>query len=72
MSTNPTINTPESKPAGLVQLTSNQEKEEAIRRKVEEERARLARQMGIELQPKKHFEKPVEHPFTKDQREHTT
>lgn len=72
MSTNPTINTPEGKPAGLVQLTSNQEKEEAIRRKVEEERARLARQMGIELQPKKHFEKPVEHPFTKEQRDHTT
>jgi predicted nucleotide-binding protein (sugar kinase/HSP70/actin superfamily) len=67
MSTNPSEKT--SAPLPLVQITS---KEELIRRKLEEERARLAREMGIDLRPRKHFAKPVENPFTKDQRDHTT
>src|SRR5215472_11834206 len=67
MSTNPTERV--SAPSPLVQITS---KEELIQRKLEEERARLAREMGIDLRPRKHFAKPVENPFTKDQRDHTT
>src|SRR5262249_6252272 len=67
MSTNPSERA--SAPTPLVQITS---KEELIRRKLEEERARLAREMGIDLRPRKHFAKPVEHLFTKDQRDHTT
>ncbi|HEY6333535.1 MAG TPA: activator of (R)-2-hydroxyglutaryl-CoA dehydratase [Blastocatellia bacterium] len=69
MSTNPSVKSITPAPSGLVQLTS---KEEVIRRKLEEERARLAREMGIELQARKHFEKPVENNFTADQRDHTT
>lgn len=72
MSTNPSVNSPATSPQGLVQLTSKQDREELIRQKVEEERARLVRQMGIDLQERKHFEKPVERAFTKEQREHTT
>ncbi len=53
----------------LVNIAS---KEEAIRRKLEEERARLAREMGIDLKPREHFARPVERPFTLDQRAHTT
>src|SRR5262244_309479 len=53
----------------LVNITS---KEELIRQKLEEERARLSREMGIESQSKQHFKRPVENPFTKSQREHTT
>jgi predicted nucleotide-binding protein (sugar kinase/HSP70/actin superfamily) len=56
-------------PATLVNITS---KEELIQKKLEEERARLAREMGVDFQPKKHFKKPVENFFTKQQREHTT
>src|SRR5215813_8038895 len=67
MSTNPSERGSASLP--LVQITS---KEELIRRKLEEERARLAREMGIDLRPRKHFAKPVENLFTKDQRDHTT
>jgi predicted nucleotide-binding protein (sugar kinase/HSP70/actin superfamily) len=69
MSTNPSVKSITPPPTGLVQLTS---KEEVIRRKLEEERARLAREMGIDLQARKHFEKPVENNFTADQRDHTT
>jgi predicted nucleotide-binding protein (sugar kinase/HSP70/actin superfamily) len=47
-------------------------KEETIRQKLAEERARLAREMGIEEQQKQHFKRPVENLFTKGQREHTT
>jgi predicted nucleotide-binding protein (sugar kinase/HSP70/actin superfamily) len=46
--------------------------EESIRQRVEEERARLEREAGIERKEIRHFHKPVELPFTKLQRDHTT
>src|SRR5499433_2218779 len=53
----------------LVNITS---REDMIGRKIEEERARLAREMGINLQGKDPFKRPVERPFTKSERGHTT
>src|SRR5215469_5975672 len=73
MSTNPSDRataTPPVNPINLVQISSS--KEELIKRKIEEERARLAREMGIEFHAKPHFKKPFENTFTKDQRDHTT
>src|SRR5499426_4784521 len=55
--------------SGLVNITS---KEELIRQKLEEERNRLAREMGIESQNHQHFKRPIENPFTKSQRATTT
>src|SRR5215475_9666611 len=55
--------------SGLVNITP---KEESIRQKLEEERSRLTREMGIESQSRQHFKRPVENPLTKSQREHTT
>ncbi|HYP27190.1 MAG TPA: activator of (R)-2-hydroxyglutaryl-CoA dehydratase [Blastocatellia bacterium] len=69
MSTNPNDNSAAKTPISLVNITS---KEEVIRQKVEQERARLAREMGIDAQVRQHFMKPVENPFTRSQREHTT
>jgi predicted nucleotide-binding protein (sugar kinase/HSP70/actin superfamily) len=56
-------------PVNIVTITS---REELIRKKLEEERARLAREMGIEFQPRPHFKRPVENFFSKSQRDHTT
>lgn len=47
-------------------------REAMIQEKLREERERVARQMGIDLAPRKAFHRPVERTFTKDQREHTT
>jgi predicted nucleotide-binding protein (sugar kinase/HSP70/actin superfamily) len=69
MSMNPRENATGVPPVALVNITS---KEELIKRKLEEERARLAREMGIEFKVRQHFKKPVENGFTKDQRHHTT
>ncbi|HYE66036.1 MAG TPA: hypothetical protein VD966_10660 [Pyrinomonadaceae bacterium] len=70
MSTNVSKNTASAPlPSGLVNITS---REDLLKQKLEEERARLAREMGIELQLKEHFKKPVERPFTASQRAHTT
>jgi predicted nucleotide-binding protein (sugar kinase/HSP70/actin superfamily) len=60
---------PTTPPAGLVNITS---KEELIKQKLEQERARLAQEMGVELQGREHFKRPVENLFTKSQRSHTT
>ncbi len=60
---------PATTPGNLVNITS---KEALIRQKLEDERARLAREMGIEAQSHQHFKRPVENPFTKSQRAHTT
>ena len=60
---------PAAKPSALVNITP---KEELIRQKLELERARLARELGIETQSKQHFRRPVETLFTKSQREYTT
>jgi predicted nucleotide-binding protein (sugar kinase/HSP70/actin superfamily) len=57
------------KTSGLVTIMS---KEELIRQKLEEERNRLTREMGIESQSRQHFKRPVENPFTKSQRATTT
>jgi predicted nucleotide-binding protein (sugar kinase/HSP70/actin superfamily) len=69
MSTNISPPQPTNTSRSLVNIAS---KEEAIRQKLAEERARLAREMGIEEQQKQPFKRPVENPFTKSQREHTT
>jgi len=54
---------------GLVQISSM---EEAIQRRVAEERLRLEREAGIAQKELHHFHKPIERPFTKDQRSRTT
>jgi predicted nucleotide-binding protein (sugar kinase/HSP70/actin superfamily) len=51
---------------------ANVTREDLIREKLEIERARLAGELGIDLRPPDHFERPVEREFTKDQRPHTT
>lgn len=55
--------------AGLVQIDSV---EELIRRQVEQERVRLERQARLGRRQVHHFKRPVERPFTKEQRPHTT
>jgi predicted nucleotide-binding protein (sugar kinase/HSP70/actin superfamily) len=54
---------------GLVQIKSP---EEIIRERVAAERARLEREAGLQHRQVHHFQKPVERPFTADQRAHTT
>ncbi len=46
--------------------------EDAIRNRVEQERARLEREAGLAAHRIHHFKRPGERPFTKDQRAHTT
>ncbi len=46
--------------------------EELIRERLEQERARLEQEMGLDSQEPEHFARPVERPFTRDQRPHTT
>ncbi len=58
-----------SPPANLVTITS---KEDLIRQKLEKERLRLTQEMGIEENVREQFMKPVEKPFTKEQRKNTT
>jgi predicted nucleotide-binding protein (sugar kinase/HSP70/actin superfamily) len=53
----------------LVNITP---KEELIRRKLDEERARLVRELGIDVTVREHFKRPVENFFSKEQRGHTT
>jgi predicted nucleotide-binding protein (sugar kinase/HSP70/actin superfamily) len=55
----------------LVQISSRS-KEEVIRRRLEQEKLRLQQELGIETKNIQHFARPVENPFTKDQRVHTT
>jgi predicted nucleotide-binding protein (sugar kinase/HSP70/actin superfamily) len=54
---------------GLVRIAS---KEELIRQRVEDERRRLETEAGLEAREVQHFHKPLERPFTKAQRDHTT
>src|SRR5947199_1440561 len=54
---------------GLVQIGS---KEDLIRQRLEEERRRLEREAGIERTHAQPFHRPIEHPFTKSQRDRTT
>src|SRR2546428_10017044 len=53
----------------LVQILST---EASIRQRLEEERKRLQEEAGIERREIHHFHKPIELPFTKLQRDHTT
>jgi predicted nucleotide-binding protein (sugar kinase/HSP70/actin superfamily) len=55
----------------LVQI-SGASKEDLIRHRIEQERIRLQQELGIETKNIQHFAKPVENPFTKAQRAHTT
>ena len=63
-----TTTTPVSNP-NLVQISPL---EETIRARVAEERARLEREAGVVHKHVHHFHKPIERPFTKDQRQRTT
>jgi predicted nucleotide-binding protein (sugar kinase/HSP70/actin superfamily) len=56
--------------ADLVQIGGSIE--ELIRQRVAEERARLEREMSLGRKEVHHYKRPVERPFTKDQRPHTT
>jgi predicted nucleotide-binding protein (sugar kinase/HSP70/actin superfamily) len=68
MSTVPFDRTPKID-GGLVQIAS---KEDLIRQRLQEERKRLEKEAGIESKSAQRFQRPVEHPFTKTQREKTT
>jgi predicted nucleotide-binding protein (sugar kinase/HSP70/actin superfamily) len=46
--------------------------EELIRQHLIDERARLEQEAGLDPRQMQHFERPVERPFTRDQRPHTT
>ena len=46
--------------------------DQAVRKQLEEERERLEREAGIARREVHQFKRPVERPFTKDQRAHTT
>ncbi len=54
---------------GLVQIAS---KEDLIRQRLDAERLRLEAEAGIERREVTRFHKPIERPFTKSQRDHTT
>lgn len=55
---------------GLVQIQDPIEK--IIQERLAAERARLEREAGVTKQEVHHFKRPVERPFTKEQRGHTT
>src|SRR6266481_1366553 len=69
MSTTPFEPKVEPSPS-LVQIGSSIE--DAIHQRLAEERARLEREAGLQKREVHQFKKPVERPFTKDQRGHTT
>jgi len=73
MSTQPFEPKPNVAP-GLVQIgaSAQQSIEEIIQRRLAEERARLEREAGVQQKAIHQFKKPVERPFTKQQRGHTT
>ncbi len=59
---------------GLVQIGKSGEDaiEQIIQQRLAEERARLEREAGVQHKESHAFKKPVERPFTKQQRGHTT
>src|SRR5579864_7922756 len=69
MSTQPMEPKPAT-PAGLVQIGTHIE--DVIQQRLAEERARLEREAGVVKREVHQFKKPVEHPFTADQRGRTT
>ena len=68
MSTQPV----EPKPANGSLVQINAGIEEVIQKSLAEERARLEREAGLGKRGLHHFKRPVERPFTKEQRGHTT
>ncbi|MFZ0933974.1 MAG: activator of (R)-2-hydroxyglutaryl-CoA dehydratase [Bryobacteraceae bacterium] len=64
-----TVEPKASPSADLVQIGSI---EEVIQRRLAEERARLEREAGVSKQEVHHFKRPVERPFTKNERAFTT
>jgi predicted nucleotide-binding protein (sugar kinase/HSP70/actin superfamily) len=67
MSTTPMTKAPQD--AGLVQILS---KEAFIRQKLEDERRRLESEAGLSSRSAGKFKKPVERPFTRQERDDTT
>src|SRR5450631_3345392 len=57
-------------PANLVQIGSTVE--DTIQQRLAEERARLEKEAGLVKRETHQFKRPVEHPFTKEQRSSTT
>lgn len=68
MSTAPFNGTPKFD-TGLIQIGS---KEDLIRQRLEAERRRLEKEAGLERTQTQRFQRPVEHPFTRSQRDKTT
>jgi hypothetical protein len=66
MSSNTTKMVLDSRVSDLVQI------EDSIRQRLEEERQRLEREEGVRHAERNHFKRPVERPFTRDQRSTTT
>src|SRR3974377_1145635 len=60
---------PPAPQGGLVQISSV---EELIQQRVAEERARLEKEAGVVHKQVHRFHKPIERPFTADQRPRTT
>jgi predicted nucleotide-binding protein (sugar kinase/HSP70/actin superfamily) len=69
MSTQPVQPKP-AMPVGLVQI--GQSIEDTIQQRLAEERARLEQEAGFARREVHHFKRPVERPFTKEQRARTT
>jgi predicted nucleotide-binding protein (sugar kinase/HSP70/actin superfamily) len=69
MSTQPVQPKP-AMPVGLVQI--GQSIEDTIQQRLAEERARLEQEAGLARREVHHFKRPVERPFTKEQRGRTT
>jgi predicted nucleotide-binding protein (sugar kinase/HSP70/actin superfamily) len=69
MSTQPVQPKP-AMPVGLVQI--GQSIEDTIQQRLAEERARLEQEAGLAKPEVHHFKRPVERPFTKEQRAKTT
>src|ERR1700734_1089934 len=56
----------------LDSLVASPNSEEEIQRKLAHERARLASMMGLDSGPVRHFQRPVERPFTAEERGNVT
>jgi predicted nucleotide-binding protein (sugar kinase/HSP70/actin superfamily) len=69
MSTQP-VGPHSTPPVGLVQI--GQTIEDTIQQRIAEERARLEQEAGLARREVHHFKRPVERPFTKEQRPKTT
>ncbi len=66
------MSSPAIEPKPSPELVQIESIEAVIRSRLAQERARLEREAAVAPQPRQHFKRPVERPFTKDQRPHTT